>query len=251
MRIDCPSERHFFDLRRIWKEAFGDSDEAIDAFWRTAFSPNRARIALMDDAPVAALYWFECTYHGQRLAYLYAIATDRSFRGRGICKQLMEDTHRHLKYLGYAGALLVPSEHGLFDFYRKMGYETCSAVEDFDCTGEERELLITPIDKAEYATLRRTYLPIGGVIQEGETLDFLEMWEQFWKGEDFLLTGHRIGDCLIGAELLGNVAAASRIVHVLGCKRGSFRTVGACRPFAMYHPFDNTYAPTYFGLALD
>ena len=251
MRFERPNESHLPQLWRIWGESFDDPDELIADFARTAFSPNRARIALENDVPVAALYWFDCTWNGERLAYLYAIATDKNFRGRGICSRLMEDTHRHFKALGYAGALLVPSEESLFSFYRRMGYETACTVEVVNCTAEAGDLALTKIDKDEYAALRRAYLPKGGVIQEGETLDFLETWASFWKGEGFLLAAYPQNDRLIGAELLGNVTLAPQIVHALGYEKGSFQTVGEGHPFAMYLSLKEVPAPSYLGLALD
>lgn len=251
MEIERPRTEHLMQLWCIWQEAFGDTEESVEAFRKTAFSPDRARVALENGVPVAALYWFDCSCYGRKIAYLYAIATDPAYRGRGICHRLMEKTHRDLQAQGYVGALLVPAEEHLFGFYRRMGYETCSAVCELTCEGVAGEITLTQIEKTEYASLRRQYLPSGGVIQEGVTLDFLETWEHFWKGEDFLLAGHCNGDRFLGAELLGNASLAPQITHTMGCRSGSFRTPGEGRPFAMYLPLADATAPSYFGLALD
>ena len=122
MIIDKPRSETLPALKDLWQEAFGDSREFIDTFFRTGFSPERCRCLWKDDHLVAALYWFDCDWEKRKLAYLYAVATDKAFRNQGLCKKLMEDTHRHLEALGYSGTVLVPGEPELFSFYKKLGY---------------------------------------------------------------------------------------------------------------------------------
>lgn len=45
-------------LRELWKEAFGDGDSFLDQFFSVAFAPERSRVAVVDGAVGAALYWF-------------------------------------------------------------------------------------------------------------------------------------------------------------------------------------------------
>ena len=100
MKIDAPSATHIPHLRSLWKEAFGDTDAFLDAFFGAAFSPDRCRCIIADDRPIAALYWFDCTWQGKKVAYIYAVATDLQCRGQGLCRALMENTHPYLKFQG-------------------------------------------------------------------------------------------------------------------------------------------------------
>lgn len=238
------------DQRRLWQEAFGDSDEFLDAFAATAYAPERCRTLIVDGNLAAVLYWFDCVYDGKQIAYIYAVATAKAYRRQGLCHRLMEDTHRHLKKMGYAGAILVPGSKALFDLYEGMGYVTCSYISTISCraqgVSECRE-----VGKAEYAMLRRQFLPPGGVTQEGANLDFLERQAQFYTGSGFLLAARKEGQCLYGLELLGDISVASAIVAALGCQSGEFRTCGTDRPFAMYYPLRDDTVPTYFGFAFD
>ncbi len=253
MNIDCPETSQIPALRALWQEAFGDTDEFLDTFWEKAFCVDRCRCVTVDHTLAAALYWFDCEYLGEKIAYLYAVATAKALRGKGICRTLMENTHAHLVALGYQGAVLVPGSEALFSMYRNMGYENCGQIREFTCAAAEDHIYLQSIDPVQYGVLRRTLLPQNAVVQEGENLDFLQSQAAFYAGADFLLAARREGNVLQGIELLGNAAAAPGILRTLGCESGTFRMPGEGRPFAMYYRL-GTYdlpAPEYFGIAFD
>ena len=81
MIIDYPAENAIPQLRGLWKEAFGDEDAFLDAFFATGFSPDRCRCVTVDGQLAAALYWFDCSWEEKPLAYLYAVATGKAYRG--------------------------------------------------------------------------------------------------------------------------------------------------------------------------
>ena len=139
-----------------------------------------------DGEVAAALYWFSCEVGGQPLAYIYAVATAKQFRGKGLCRQLMADTHTHLKSLGYAGALLVPGDPGLREMYRAMGYRDMTTNKKISCKAG-KAIHLDEIGAEQYAQLRRERLPENAVLQEGENLRFLEHTAQFYRGEDVIL----------------------------------------------------------------
>lgn len=249
MIIDKPTSTE--PLRQLWKQAFGDTDAFLDSFFAFGFSPDRCRQLSVDGKVVSALYWFDCSFNGKKIAYLYAVATDKAFRDRGLCRLLMEDTHRHLQSLGYAGALLVPVSEKLFCFYEKLGYRTCSAVNEFTCeaTGTVE---LSHITGEDYCVLRQQYLPAGSVDPGGSMVAFLKAQYFFYAGKDFVLCAASEGDTLIVAELLGNTSAAPGIVAMMGKKQGRFRAPGDSKPFAMYRSLAyEADMPSYFALALD
>ncbi len=253
MKIVNPEISHVHQLRKLWQEAFSDTEGFIEQFFLTAFSKERCRCAIVDDHIAAALYWFTCSYHERRVAYLYAVATDFAFRGRGICHRLMEDTHIHLKKLGYDAVILVPGSESLFHFYERMGYRLCSSIREIHCAASDEEIMTERISKQEYANKRRVFLPENGIVQEQENLDFLGRVENLYAGEGFLLAGHREEETFIGVELLGDLSAAPKILKRLGCRNGTFRTIGEGKPFAMCYPLSETIdvSDVYFGIAFD
>lgn len=251
MTIDHPVPAQLPALRALWKEAFGDTDAFLDAFFRTGFSPSRCRCVTVDGRVVSALYWFDCEFSGRKTAYLYAVATAKSFRGQGLCRALLADTHALLTSAGYAGTILVPGSDALFRFYEALSYKTCAHISEFSCTAGDHPVSVRPISAGEYAEARRQLLPPDSVIQEGENLAFLQTQADFYMGADFLLAAFREGSTLYARELLGDPAAAPGILRALNCEKGCFRTPGRETPFAMFYPLLPTPAPSYFAFAFD
>ena len=254
----APTARDVVGLRSLWKEAFGDGDGFLDDFFATAYSAERCRCITEKGEVAAALYWLDSECNGARLAYIYAVATRVSHRGRGLCRSLMEQTHRHLAALGYGGVVLVPSEDTLFDYYGGLGYRTCSEISESRVLASEPPAELHRVDKYEYAARRRAFLPSGGVLQENQSLDFLATYAELYSGEDFLLAASRAGGRLLGIELLGNAAAAPSIVSALGCDEGELRippsaaSFGKKRRFAMFLGLkEGVRPPDYFGIAFD
>ena len=250
MNIDYPSPEQVTQLQQLWQEAFGDECAFLEHFYTHGFAPDRCRCITLDGQIAAMLYWFDCSYQGKPLAYLYGIATAKAHRGKGFCRTLLENTHAHLKYLGYAGAILVPAEAELFAMYEKMGYALCSSVAEFTCRAGDTPVSLRSVDAEEYGRLRREFLPENGVLQEGENLTFFHSFAQFYAGGDFVAAVSRDEKCFI-PELLGNSHAAPGILAALHKKEGQFRIPGTEKPFAMYHTLSNLPAPEYFGLAFD
>ena len=255
IKIDSPSKSQIPMLRYLWQEAFHDNDAFLNLFFKTAFDPQRCRCVtnIHTHELLAALYWFDCQYMDKPIAYLYGVATARAYQKQGICVKLLQDTHMYLTNLGYEGAILVPGSEKLFQFYQKNGYQYASNIRELHCKADLEELTLIPINKAEYARLRKLLLPAGSVIQEKENLDFLETQVAFYMGLGFLLAAYPNKDTLYGTEFLGDISSAPAILHTLGYEKGTFRTPGCGRPFTMYHPLGNTVlsAPNYFGFAFD
>lgn len=233
MIIKQPATTDIPALRDLWKQAFGDTDAFLDIFFSTGFSFDRCRCLTVNGTLASGLYWFDCALGKEKLAYIYAVATGEAFQRQGLCAALMEDTHRHLKDLGYDGAILVPGTEDLRRYYRRFGYENFGGIRQKTVSTDA----LRAIDKQEYARLRRQYLPEGGVVQEGETLDFFAAFAKFYAGEGFVLAVTEEN-----AELLGNAPEGKDLC---------VRTPGDT-PFAMYLPLEeHTEKPTYFGIALD
>lgn len=251
MRIDFPRPDQVPQLRRLWQLAFGDSVAFIDQFFQTGYAPERCRCVTVDGQAAAALYWFDVSCEGQKMAYIYAVATHPDCRGKGLCRALMEDTHALLVSQGYAAGLLVPDGDSLRRMYAKLGYRDCSNVSEFTCAAGEA-VPVRAVAVEEYAALRRKLLPDGGVVQEGENLSYLENYARFYAGTDFLLAAVPDGEALYGAELLGNRDAAPGILRALGYASGRFRSPGDDVAFAMFRPLiPDAKPPRYLGLAFD
>ncbi len=252
MTIDRPTQAQIPQLRRLWKEAFGDTDAFLDIFFHRAYAFDRSRCITWDGQVVAALYWFDCTWEDRKLAYFYAVATDKSRRGQGLCRKLMEDTHVHLRALGYQGCILVPQEENLYAMYGKFGYQVCSFSRTFSCAASGEPLPLTQVEPNEYAAVRRALLPKNAVRQEGVTLEFLSTYARLYTGPGIALAAYPNEGRLTVCELLGAPQTAPQILATLGFGDGTFRIPDHRQPFAMYLSLTGDLTmPGYFGLALD
>lgn len=223
MIIDHPAPGAEPQLRRLWQATFGDTDAFLDDFFRTAYTPSRCLCAREEEKIVAAVYWFGCTCWNRPIAYLYALAVAEACRGRGIGTVLMKKAHTVLEAQGYAGVLLVPQEAGLQALYARLGYVPGPAIREWHCHASDRSVSMQQLDALSYAAARRDWLPEGGIVQEGESLAFLQTQTGFWAGEGFLLAARREEDRLIALEILGSGLAAPHILHTLHCTEGTFR----------------------------
>lgn len=240
-------------LRGLWKQAFGDEDTFLDSFFALGFSLERCRCVMIDGELGAAAYWFDVSEGGKKLAYIYAVATQKRFRGQGICHKLMAHVHGELAQSDYDGAVLVPGSEDLFRFYESMNYRPFGAMENCSCESSEEGVQLERIGKETFARLRRELLPEGGVVQEGALLDFLAAQVEFYQGENCLLCASCREDTALIPELLGTEENLGGILAALGVKQGRIRRGGGSKPFAMYLPLSpkGEVFPTYFALALD
>lgn len=251
MRIDAPTSGQIPQLRRLWKQAFGDTEEFLDGFFATGFAPERCRVVWEQDVPAAALYWFDCLWQGRKVAYLYAIATEKAHRNRGLCHRLMEDTHRHLAALGYAGAVLVPAEEGLFRLYETMGYRSFCPMTKQTVSAGAFPTPVTALSFDQYCHKREARLPKDSILHGGVTFAFLSRFAGYYAAGDCLFCGSRENDSFVFQEFLGAQEDVPGILAALGVRQGCFLSPGG-RNCAMYRSFSQDSAlPEYFGIFLD
>lgn len=158
MRLARPEDRPA--LTRLWTVCFGDEAAVVEDFWETMW-PEITVFTLEDCAAMATA--MPIRWQGKPAAYLYAVATDPSRRGEGLCRRLMAEAETWLTDQGYAYAVLSPAEHSLFQFYGRMGYETSffCGRQVFRGLGSDR--IVRIVSPAAYATLRRQYGPADSV----------------------------------------------------------------------------------------
>lgn len=249
MTIDAP--RQIPDLKELWQQAFEDSPAFIDSFFRTGFSPERCRCLYVDDTLAAALYWFDCLWKGKKLAYVYAVATDETFRGQGLCRRLMEDIHRHLQSAGYAGVLLVPGEPGLFRLYEKLGYIPCCPMQTVTVLAGTAPVAVRPISASAYTVARKKHLPADAVWQDEAALAYAQTFMDFYEGPGSAFCGAVEESVFKFQEFIGDMEDVPGIVRHFCCESGVVSFPGK-RHRAMYHALDGSpELPTYFGIPLN
>ena len=115
------------DLKLLWQDTFGDSRRFIDSFFDNVYEAQNTLIHVEDGRAVSSLYMipYKVLLNGreERVVYLYALATDPSYRGRKIMSNLIKKSFEISAERDYALSFLVPARESLAEFYRKFGYE--------------------------------------------------------------------------------------------------------------------------------
>lgn len=234
-------------LKELWQDAFQEPMEAIDGFFSTAFSPERCCYLEEAGKVVSALYWFDCRCSGQKLAYIYALATLRSHRGKGLAARLLADTHRRLKSLGYDGAFLKPAD-GLFPYYEKQGYKTCGYISRPEVKAAGDPLFLRQVSGEEFFRLRQAFLPANSAEFTSPVIPFLEGFARFWAGDRCVLcAGTEV------YEFLGDLSALPGALKTLNLPAATPVTAGNDIPFLMVCPLSHKMEtpPKYLGLSLE
>lgn len=117
----------FPQLVQLWKSSFGDSKEFINAFFDLFEAEHHLHTLSLGSVVVSVLYAlpFTISCNGKELpvAYIYAVATDEAFRGKGYMSHLMARVHTSLALNGFSAAILLPASTKLRDYYKQMGYK--------------------------------------------------------------------------------------------------------------------------------
>lgn len=125
-------------LTELWALIFGDPPEAIEGYFARrhrdgdmlVFVEGGVLCGMLSMLPLT-LVSGNATYPAR---YVYAVATDPAFRGRGIATELLLRAHDVMTGRGDRASVLVPASESLFGYYEKRGYQTAFSVEirDYD-----------------------------------------------------------------------------------------------------------------------
>ena len=115
------------ELKSLWKNIFGDSDEVTDFFFRHTVKPENIFVYRKDDKIVASFYLIDSQLvSGNKnipVKYLYAAATLPMYREQGIMSSMISEVSQILKSEGVYAVALYPANDSLYDFYNKLGFK--------------------------------------------------------------------------------------------------------------------------------
>lgn len=249
MIIDNPGPQHISALRRLWIQAFGDSEEFLDSFFAAGFSYDRCRCVLQGNEPVAVVYLFECQWQEKKLAYLYALAVEKSHQKQGLSRLLLSDTHAMLQRLGYAGAIMEPATESLRGYYERLGYRRFGGRHTLQFSAGQESVSASKLGQLGYEQARRQMLPSNSVLQEGTLTPFLHTQAEFYGGAGFVAAVSKEEPMVL--EFLGDTGKIPGFLRFLQWEQAPVRLPGGA-PTAVYMDFEgDTPLPYYFGLPMD
>lgn len=152
----------------LWGEAFGDNQQAVEEFF-TAFpaciscvAEERGEILAMAHAIPQSLS------PDTKAVYVYAVATAKAHRGKGLCRNLMAFLEQDLKARGVEACVLTPANAGLFQFYKNLGYDVGFFRQHTPFSGGR------PIPLSEYVRRRKTLLSVPHMVCDENFLSYAQ-----------------------------------------------------------------------------
>lgn len=116
------------ELKKMWQEIFEDKAEYINLFFDNMYKDEYCFIAIDNEKVVAMMYFLPATmvrkHEKIEGRYVYAVATDKNYRGRGIMSALESYASNVVALKGVEFLTLVPATESLFSMYEKIGYKT-------------------------------------------------------------------------------------------------------------------------------
>ena len=210
--------------KRLYNEAFPGEDAAFtDALFALGFP--RYLEGLSDKGTLCsmlfALPWALVCEEGVREArYLYGVATDARYRGKGYARDL-------LAAVAAEGlpVFLRPMSDSLFDFYARAGFTPISPYREEQGEAAGDATGIAALSPADYLTARECFLqPPYCRMSE----DFLALYKDgggmLGEAGHFAALYEQEGELVRFKEWLGDTAAAPRAARFLGAARYTLRT---------------------------
>lgn len=258
-------------LRKLWTQAFGDGDELLNPFFSMLYRPEDAFVIREGGQVKSMAFQLPMTIcadgRGWRAAYLYAVATGETARGKGFCAELLAYAGEVLAERGCRALLLVPGEPGLRAFYRAKGYVDFSTVDRFETEAAPWPGGAEEIEPPEYLELREGLLAERAYVScPVPILAFQKRMARLQGGGLFRLYDGRTEGCACAALDGGDRAivyellwpgereqGAALAARAVGAARAAARIPGGETPFAMVRWLAEAPALSnpYLGIALD
>lgn len=261
-------------LMALWAQIFGDSPEAVEGYFARRHEDGNMLVFVEDGVLCGMLSMLPLALiaHGAEYParYVYAVATDPAFRGRGIATALLSRAHEEMAARGVAASVLVPASEGLFGYYAKRGYRTAFSIDVKDYPAGALAPFpaggaFEPCKTSTYARIRDAAFAAAGLYAlwdqaavafacEGMNLTKLTL-----DGGVGCALWERDGDGVFVRELallgMGVPAALSILHRTAGAASYRVRLPGRAVPFGMIRWLipqpEGTDGPGYLALALD
>ena len=110
-------------MRQVWHDIFGDEEAEIDSFL-VRHSDAMPLIHKENNVVVSMLFMVPLQMWDKRVAYIYAVATQPEYRGRGIASKLLKEALQLIETNGeFDLVALIPSSTESKRLYERLGFE--------------------------------------------------------------------------------------------------------------------------------
>ena len=197
-------------LKELWLNVFQDKKTAVDLFFERIFTTEIAFVAVdKDNKPVSMLYLLPALVNGHKACYLYAAATEESYRGKGIMGNLIDYA---LKNTDAELCVTLPATESLYDFYGKFGFEKLKS-NIAHLNREEVALLAKPYPVSDlfvsgYAGIRNRILESDFLFWNNNHIDYAFEYNKIYGAKviksnfGYAIAYEQDGACIV-SEIIG------------------------------------------------
>ncbi len=110
-------------IKKLWKEAFRDSDEFIEQFMECYHTPDRALLIEKEEKLLSMLHILPFEMNGRSVGYMYGVATAYEERGKGHASKLIEQAIEIARERGFHALVTIPADEKLLLYYERFGFK--------------------------------------------------------------------------------------------------------------------------------
>ena len=110
------------ECSRLWKEAFGDSDDFIGSFMELHYREEGMLYIEENGKLLSMLHIIPFEACGMRVAYIYAVATAIQARGKGYAARLIHEAITKTAAEGFQAVVILPASESLMEYYSRFGF---------------------------------------------------------------------------------------------------------------------------------
>ncbi len=169
--IGYPEEKHVPDLKNLWADVFGDSQDVINNFFGKTSKNENVFCAFYGDEPVSVMYAVESNIFLQnaeyKAYYVYAVCTKKEHRGNSLMKKVFSFLESEARKRSVSYLFLVPAEESLFPLYESIGFSVAFVNKETLIKKSEsktRSFSSRNLSYEEYKTLREKYINVPQAI---------------------------------------------------------------------------------------
>ena len=256
--IISAKEIHRKQIVSLWSNAFGDSKDSVNKYLDTLL---KYFLVYEEDGIVKGmLSVLPVNLQDKKGGYIYAVVTHPDFRGKGICRAMIDAVKADVTY---DFLVLVPQNEGLFNFYGKMDFIKVNFLKKGQIliSGNSLEdYSLNRISASEYELARNNFYKNQKFINWDSSI--LEFAENMYGGSFYeILNGknsvgyaflYKEKDSVIIKELLckNHIETAMQIGSIMNVRKVNFvyEDIKANPTFMVY---PEVFSNTKFGIFLD
>ncbi|MCH5247407.1 MAG: GNAT family N-acetyltransferase [Muribaculaceae bacterium] len=129
-------------VRIIWDECFSDPFEWKELFFERVFKEEYASVILDNAQPVSSMMLlpYDFMFQGEivKSTYVYAAATRKHFRNKGMMTQLMKKALNESREKGNLFTVLIPASRELYFYYDRFDFSTVFFIKEERYTSVHR-----------------------------------------------------------------------------------------------------------------